>query len=936
MDTYSLTQTRSIRIIKTLLIDIIRKERIDMTNGRFIQNRSIPNIIKTTSLLLLIIFSSLPGNPSEAREVNSSELFTQTVNAIGRHYYDYKRIDPSKMLKGSLERIEKNIPEVLARFNDGHIDLTVGLASRRFRSRGLNNLRDLKRTMQGILTFIDIHYTGEESKEDIEYSAINGMLSALDPHSNFLPPKVYNEFKIGTRGEFGGLGIVISIRDGFLTVISPIDGTPASRAGIAAEDRIIQIEEESTINMSLMDAVSKLRGKVGTKVSIVVERPGRPSKKMVFTRAKISIESVRSTMIDRGDKRFGYIKVKSFQGNTDVDVVNALKKFHEGNKKIDGLILDLRNNPGGLLDVSVKIADIFLNKGVIVSTVGPKNRLLDKNVAHQPGTQPDYPIMVLINGGSASASEIVAGALQIHDRATIIGHTSFGKGSVQALFDLGKDSALKLTIAQYKAAGSKSIQLKGVTPDIEVIPAICDRDDIDLLENKYRTENDLDEHLEERASKEKELSQFQIAYLDKKRSDDEIEKRALREYEKKPPIDDDFQIELALDLLEDAGKPSRKETLSGIEKPLKKQRAKQEKLISTALKKIGIDWSTTAKKGKARLKTSYNIYSGEKPIASARAGEKIRLELIVTNEGDAPYSKLIATSEIEDAPFLTDREFIFGLLKPGETRKWSIPLELPKVLPTEKYRLAIKFEDANNSKIKPAEIILPVLAARRPRFSFKYNLTGTPKGSPIKVNTPLRLNVTVKNIGDGSSSEEATSTITNECGEGIFIEKGRSKLGAIPTGERRNANFSFHTKDDAKNEERCAISFGLTDIELLTFLKKELNLDIKTGEFSPPQGKEYRAPSISIHNAPTMTQKGEIEISGTITDTDNIKDYYIFVGDKKVAYKPNPNNSKEFKFKISVPLKLGNNRILFAARDVQDITGRKIFVVERTEKVEKK
>ena len=899
------------------------------------RNRSIlATIITISAISATTLFFLFVGNSSEAKDARESELFSRTVTAIGSHYYDHKRIDPSKMLRASLERIEKNIPEVLIKFGNKHIDLTVGLASKRFKFRRMDSLGDLKRMMQNVLAFIDKHYTGDESMDDIEYSAINGMLSALDPHSNFLPPDIYNEFKIGTRGEFGGLGIVISIRDGFLTVISPIDGTPASRAGITAGDRITQIEEESTINMSLMDAVSKLRGKVGTKVSIVVERPGRPSKKMVFTRANISIESVRSTLITRDAKRFGYIKIKSFQGNTDKDVVNAINTFHKGNKKIDGLILDLRNNPGGLLDVSAKIADLFLKQGAIVSTVGPKNRILEEDVAHQSGTEPDYPIMVLINEGSASASEIVAGALQVHNRATIIGHTSFGKGSVQAIFGLGHDCALKLTIAQYKAAGTDSIQLKGVLPDIKIIPAILDRDDINLLEDKFRTERDLDEHLEEKSveKKTKTSSQFQITYLKKKETEDELEKRALKEYAKKLVIDDDFPIQLAVDLLDKAGKPSRKDTLASISKPLAEQQAEQQKLINSALKAFGVDWSVASVKGKPSLKAKYNIYSGKKLVDSTRAGNKIRLEIVVTNTGDTPYFRLIANSEIKDAPFLTDREFVFGLLKPGETRKWSVPIEMPKAIPTERYHLKIAFKDFYKTEIEPMEMIVPVLAAPHPIFSFKYKFTGVHRGSPIKVKAPLNLNMTITNIGEGTSSKETTSTLSNKCGEGIFIKKGRALLGEIAPGGKRNATFNFHLKNGATSEEPCAVDFGLADIKLLTFLQKDLDLDTNTGKITPPQGKEYRPPSIIIDNIPTATSGSTVEIKGTIRDTDNVKDYYIFAGDKKVAYEPNPEISNEFKFKVSIPLDVGNNRILFAARDVYDLTGRKVFVIERTKK----
>lgn len=318
-----------------------------------------------------------------------------------------------------------------------------------------------------VLTIVKRSYVEDVPIKDLIYGAIDGMLGSLDPHSGFMPPEIYKEMKVDTRGEFGGLGIEISLRDDVLTIVSPIEDTPASRAGLKSGDQILKIEDQYTKDMEIMEAVQLMRGAPGSAVTITIMRPTF-EKPQAFTmeREVIKVKSVKSRTLDKG---FGYVRLTQFQERSAEDLANALDKLREDNGgTLQGLILDLRNNPGGLLDQAVDVADQFLPEGMIVYTKGREDDAQMEFSAVRSGTEPDYPLVVLINGGSASASEIVAGALQDHGRAVIMGTQSFGKGSVQTIIPLSDDSGLRLTTARYYTPNGTSIQARGIIPDIEV------------------------------------------------------------------------------------------------------------------------------------------------------------------------------------------------------------------------------------------------------------------------------------------------------------------------------------------------------------------------------------------------------------------------------------------------------------------------------------
>ncbi|NOQ51944.1 MAG: PDZ domain-containing protein [Desulfuromonadaceae bacterium] len=318
-----------------------------------------------------------------------------------------------------------------------------------------------------VLSIIRKSYVEEVDLTELVYGAIRGMLVTLDPHSGFLTPEMYRDMQDDTHGEFGGLGIEITMKDGVLVVVSPIEDTPADKAGIMAGDQIVKIEEHFTKDLEMMEAVRLLRGPKGEAVTLSIIREGfLAPKDFTIVRGIIQLQSVKSRLLDDG---YGYVRLSQFQVRTGSDLQNHLQQLKKENAaELKGLILDLRNNPGGLLDQAVAVADRFLAKGLIVYTEGREVGSQLKFSAQSQETEPDYPLIVLINGGSASASEIVAGALHDHDRALLLGEPSFGKGSVQSLIPLGDDSGLRLTTARYFTPSGISIQARGIIPDIVV------------------------------------------------------------------------------------------------------------------------------------------------------------------------------------------------------------------------------------------------------------------------------------------------------------------------------------------------------------------------------------------------------------------------------------------------------------------------------------
>lgn len=379
---------------------------------------------------------------------------------------------------------------------------------------------------------IEKNYVEPQDSQKLIQGAIKGMVQSLDPHSTYLTKEEHQELLTETRGQFSGIGIEITVRDNVLTVVSPIEGSPAYKAGIHAGDKIIKIDGKPAADMTLPEAVKSIRGEKGTKVTLTVMREG-VEKPLDFTviRDVIPLKSVRSTLLN---PNIAYVRISNFQSKTTSDLSAELEKLEKG-RKLEGLILDLRNNPGGLLSQAIDVSDLFLESGVIVSTKGRESSQDMKATAHKKKSDRTYPIIVLVNGGSASAAEIVAGALQDNKRAIVLGTKTFGKGSVQTIIPLSDGSGLRLTTAMYYTPNGRSIQASGIEPDVEVkfIPPVGEEE---KDKGRMVREKDLKGHLPGGPVEEGEV--------DKRTEEKENDKKA------KELIERDNQVRQALQLLQ--------------------------------------------------------------------------------------------------------------------------------------------------------------------------------------------------------------------------------------------------------------------------------------------------------------------------------------------------------------------------------------------------
>ncbi|MGB8329516.1 MAG: MXAN_5808 family serine peptidase, partial [Polyangiales bacterium] len=771
-------------------------------------------------------------------DLTKLQVMNRVIHQVNDDYVDPTRIDHRRMMLAGLDAIQMEVPPVLVHYREGADTLKVQVngAQSEFSVADVSSPWELAGRFREVFQFLQEELKDEEDIElnEVEYSAVNGMLKTLDPHTVLLPPEMFEEMQTSTRGEFGGLGIVISIRDGHLTVIKPMPDTPAFTAGLQRGDRIVKIDSESTLNMPLEEAVKRLRGKPGSKVNIFIQREGKGGiwsnpRVVELTRARIHIDSVEHRMLRDG---VGYIQIKSFQGNTETDLRKALTDLHK--KRMVGLVLDLRSNPGGLLDQAVQVADTFLDDGPIVTTSSQDPRERSEEYAEVSGTEPNYPIVLLINGQSASASEIVAGALKNHDRALIIGEQSFGKGSVQVLYKLQDSSALKLTVAQYLTPGDVSIQGVGIVPDIAISPMTVDRENMDLkVDEFYLREGDLEAHLTHASATDSQRPAVVMGYY----LNPQLRQRLLEAEpdEEENKDEENFLIRFSRNLVLHAKSPDRLKMLRDSKPIIERIQQQETEKVVRDLEKLGIDWSVGPDAGPSKVRAVATLSSGDKP---ARAGDPLSLRLEVTNEGAHPLYQLRATTSSDNGWF-DGRELVFGKLNPGETRSWTTTLgrcvteneqhvcRVPRNMIDRADGIRVEFEEAHEHVPEPVEARVLIQALPKPRFAYGLqvadNLDGNGDGK-VQRGEQVTVYFTVKNLSD-VDSYEVQANIQNGSGSGVLLHDGRFQKDSLRAGEQWTVPFSFQVLPDFKDDE-ATLLLGIVDIELGASAGQKLKVPI--------------------------------------------------------------------------------------------------------------
>jgi len=770
---------------------------------------------KCALLLLILMLYSLPadaaGKAHEDWDIHEGILLDRVLYEVVSQYFDPGRIDPDRMLVSALKELERRFARIQVKFgDDGEITVRVGDREKRFSKSKPEGPWDVSSTLREVFAFLAA--TMEEKDLDlkkVERDAVNGILKTLDPHSRVLEPELFDELNIGTRGEFGGLGIKITTDrrppcNGHLTIVEVFDGTPAAKSGLKVGDRIVRIGDESTVNITTSGAADRLRGIPGSRISLWIERRGeRKSVKYDIVREQIHVNSVSSRML-KG--KVGYISIEAFQRNSYTDFREQLVELHD--EGMSGLIVDLRGNPGGLLEIAVRIADLFLFAGTIVTTAGRKEEQDVRN-ATNGGTEPDYPVAILVNQGSASAAEILAAALQSHGRAIVIGESTFGKGSVQVVEPLPDNEALKLTVAEYLTPGDFSIQALGVKPDVSFRFLHLDAKDLRFHPPRLKIhEKDLQEHLAGNEGKKhyhETLLLDVVKPADSRRRDEEDIRRCMPLDPDRESFSDQYTIEFAQELIARTAGTDRQGMLNDAEKMIAEKTVTEEEKLIRAAKKLRIDWS--AGPGPEELSILPSIRIGRKGVVKAGKTASVRIE--VRNRGERAIHRLRGITK-SDNPVFDGHEFLLGRIRPGAGKSWKIPVDIPLLSETREDIVSVQFMLESGKIKQSADTTVMVQGLPQPRFATHFQMFdhGGNGDGRLQPGEEASLFVTVKNTGKGRTFNTELDIAAGS--PMVDVATGRAAIGFLGPGETRTVRFTFKI-DRAFNREEAKIKFSLSD-----------------------------------------------------------------------------------------------------------------------------
>ena len=784
-------------------------------------------------------------------------IFSKTLFYVRENYFDKNRLDPKRMLVGALDFVQRDVPEILIdRWPENdpkQVTVKVNGQQRSFSIERVDAPWSLRSTLQEIFRFVQPNLQPVPDKEEsrrlveIEMAATNGMLYTLDPHSVLLDVETYKDMRTQTQGKFGGLGIVIEMdKKNRITVKRPMPDTPAIRVGIKAKDHIVRINNESTVNMTLNEAVERLRGDVDTNVDVYVDRDTSPgTKKFTITRAFIRPPAIdppaRVLAVPaapgQAAAKIGYFHMQHFSANSAGDLGDALAMFER--EKVKGIIMDLRGNPGGLYEQAQKVADAFIKTGTLVSMVGVGGAQRKDETASDSGHEPTVPLAVLVNQNSASASEIVAGAVKNLDRGIVIGEETFGKGSVQVLFDIqspisfGDKSeddklGLKLTTAQYLTPGDISIQGTGVVPDLQMDALLVQKEGerswIRLQPSSHkRREADYEWHLEHPSARHGEKPMELVTYLlqpkpgdkTKLKGHDDDEAAAEEPPEDAEPEEDDrenrtdFLIDFARDFLAQAPTQSqsrggrRRELVQGAKAFLDKVRAGEDKKVSQALEKLGVDWTAGPANGPLpELQVTLQPLAAD---AKIQAGTVAKVRGAVKNVGRTPAYRVRAVLD-SDNPIFDENEMVFGRIMPGESKSYDLSVKVPtsSFTRTDEIKAAL-YTQRGSVKTPGADMLINIEGKSRPMFAYTYQTIDDQKGSnhdgQVQRGEQVRTLVTVKNIGQGRALH-TEAVLRNGTGqEGILISAGRFETKELGAGETKTFSFVYDVRPEFKGDE---------------------------------------------------------------------------------------------------------------------------------------
>ncbi len=857
-------------------------------------------------------------------------IVRQVFYYVQKKYVDPERADPRRLLQGAFEALENQYPEVLVELSadGGTATVQVDEEVKTFDLTGVTSLTKAADVLNTVLRFVSARLGDEVDRQDVYYFALNGALSKLDPHSSVFSPKHFKEFMIGTRGTFGGIGFVFGIRDGEMTIITPIEGTPADRAGLRSGDKILYIDGEPTINMPVDVAANKMRGEPGTQVTLTIYREGWTEPKAItFTREIIHVDSVESYVLAGDDgPPVVYARVKNFQKDTVKELRKAISDAEKKHPDLAGIVLDLRNNPGGLLEQAIAVSDGFLDEGTIVSTRGPERDANSRAVAKNDRPISTRPLVLLVNQGSASASEIVSGALKA-SRALLIGQKTFGKGSVQKLYPLTDGGALKLTVAQYLTPGDVSIQSIGIQPDIAVYPVRIRKGRVRLgPPPSHVAEAELENAFRSWGNARDQKPRAEVQYLEPERDEDDDRSFAeLSREEKLERIKGDFHVKLARRILGRTRGSSREALLGAADTVVPQVRAEEDEKIRRALEALGVDWSS----GPAVAAPAFRVIRG--PEVALQPGDAAEITFTVENRGNTPVFRVWGRTE-SDNPLLRNLDFPFGRIDPGERRSWTARVEVPKSMPARWDTVTLKLRCKGANEAGSGMLAARVLPVPRPEFAYAYRMQDENPADParsgdgrLEEGERVRLDLRIWNRGNGDAGPVEVN-IRGEEKEQLYLEKARYRFDALPAGAEVEAPMAFRVvRADESGEIRVGVT--VTDRDHGTFFSDELSF--QSGRPYPASERrappEFEGPDLPLH-----TDAPRVAIEFVVRDDRRIKDVYAYRGNKKILYRRNRGGGPDLKVRLEAELEEGSNRIVLVARDDNGTLSSKTLFVYRT------
>jgi carboxyl-terminal processing protease len=884
------------------------------------------------------------GDPREHSRLTQEDdptdlrVLDWTLWNVSKYYVEPIRVDPAAMTMAGLEALEAVIPEVLVQpASGGMVKVRVGTTEREFEADA-NALWAVGPQVREVFSFINDHaQLSADEQREAEYAIVEGVLSTLDPHTNLLRPDAFEDMRTNTSGHFGGLGIEVGMREGEITVIRVLPGNPAAQVGMQAGDRIVQIDDESTVTMTLNEAVGLMRGPEGSKIAVYVRREGLDKpKKFVIERALIKLDSVVGEILPGKDAQGNDVKIglvqisRNFAQTTGDELRAQLAQFEKAG--VTGIVIDMRDNPGGLLNAAVEVADAFVDSGTIVATVGESSPR-DESKADGRYQFADVPLVVLVDQGSASATEIVAGALRNLDRAVIVGRRTFGKGSVQVLHDRrvgDTELALKLTIAQYLTPGDVSIQSVGVSPDLETVPVFVGEDYLAYYGRKrfdLVREESLSSHLESGKTQAQAITAGPLYFLQQGSVADGSDTNGTERLELEENADKrvamllaDPELRMARDLAIWAPSPRRSDVLARLPQFMQEQAKIEDARIAKSLASRGIDWSEgTAPTAGTGAVLSVAL-STDKPNHTIRGGDHGVLTVQVTNTGDAPAYRVRALSD-SDYSYFDERELLFGKIEPGQTKTATLKLSVAAHELARTDRIDFHVLSQHGAKLADDSrtwIDVSAEGIARPAFAFGYqviddsslaaganSINGNSDGL-LQVGERVHLRVWVQNNG-GGNAQDARVHLRNGSGDAVFLHEGRGKIGELAIGEHDFVDLDFEVQ---KPTREIDLQLTVSDNKIGEYVTEEIKFAIsKPLDFDASEqgavisGDLYAAPA---DGAPRLAMVADGQRFASLGSADGW--HKIQIGKDQIAFA----RAQECTLGGAVPRKPGKLEIVYA------------------------